>query len=211
MPAAALQPLVPPELKIQEFEGTSWVGLVPFRMEGVTHRGLPDIPGVSAFPELNLRLYVEYQGRPGVWFVSLDATQPLAIWAAKRFFHLPYFRADMSLARSGEEITYRSQRRDSSAALQVKYRPTSPPRQTQPGSLEHWLTERYCLFARSKAGALYRCDIHHAPWLLQDATAEFELETMGSSQGTPLSGPPSLLHFSRSIDVVVWSPKRLSD
>jgi uncharacterized protein YqjF (DUF2071 family) len=92
----------------------------------------------------------------------------------------------------------------------VKYRPTSPPRLTQPGSLDFWLTERYCLFAQSKAGELYRCDIHHAPWQLQDATAEFELETMGSSQGIPLSGPPRLLHFSRSLDVVVWSPEKLA-
>src|SRR5690606_35517478 len=90
VPTAALRPHVPSELSIQEFDGTSWIGLVPFRMAGVMRRPFPDIPGLSAFPELNVRLYVEAEGKPGVWFLSLDATNPLAVWAARRYFHLPY-------------------------------------------------------------------------------------------------------------------------
>jgi len=99
VPVAALRHLVPEALTIQQFGGTSWVGVVPFRMEGVTMRGLPEMPGLSAFLELNLRLYVEYQGRPGVWFLSLDASNPPAVWAARTFFHLPYFRPRNEHAR----------------------------------------------------------------------------------------------------------------
>jgi uncharacterized protein YqjF (DUF2071 family) len=110
IPAAALRPLVPAGLTVQEFGGTSWIGLVPFRMTDVMRRGLPDLPWVSAFPELNVRLYVEHNGRPGVWFLSLDAANPLAVWAARRFFHLPYFQARMSLTAEGDGIRYSSWR-----------------------------------------------------------------------------------------------------
>src|SRR5688572_28968890 len=96
VPAAVLRPLVPEELRIEEYDGTSWVGVVPFRMSGVMLRPLPDLPGISAFPELNVRLYVERDGKSGVWFLSLDAYNRLAVWGARRFFHLPYFHARMS-------------------------------------------------------------------------------------------------------------------
>jgi uncharacterized protein YqjF (DUF2071 family) len=95
--AAALRPLVPPSLEVQEFEGTSYIGVVPFRMTDVAPRLLPSMPWLSAFPELNVRLYVERDGKPGVWFLSLDAANPVAVWAARRFFHLPYYLASMSL------------------------------------------------------------------------------------------------------------------
>ena len=104
VPAAQLQPLVPESLEVQEFEGTSWVGVVPFRMAGVMRRPFPDAPGLSAFPELNLRLYVEHNGKPGVWFLSLDATNPIAVWAARRLFHLPYFRARISVVELAERV-----------------------------------------------------------------------------------------------------------
>src|SRR5262245_24168620 len=108
---SALRRFVPRSLEIQEFDGTSWIGLVPFRMTGVMRRWLPDMPWISAFPELNVRVYVERDGKPGVWFLSLDATNALAVWAARRFFYLPYYRAQMSLQRSADgHVQYRSQR-----------------------------------------------------------------------------------------------------
>lgn len=124
VPAASLRSFVPEPLKIQEFDGTSWVGVVPFRMAGVMRRPLPDIPGISAFPELNVRLYVETDGKPGVWFLSLDATNPLAVWAARRFFHLPYYRAQMSHTRQDADLVYHSSRRRGSARFSADYRPT---------------------------------------------------------------------------------------
>lgn len=204
VPAAALRHLVPPELAVQEFGGTSWVGVVPFRMAGVMRRPLPDVPGVSAFPELNVRLYVEADGRPGVWFLSLDATNPLAVWAARRFFHLPYVRADIAVTREGDGIHFVSQRRGDPARFVARYRPTGGVAPAEPGTLAHWLTERYCLYTRRPDGAILRNDVHHVPWPLQSAEAEVETNTMLDAHGLSVDGPP-VLHFARRIDVVVWN------
>lgn len=206
VPSRELRGLVPEELKIQEFQGTSWVGIVPFRMHGVMRRPLPDLPGVSAFPELNLRLYVEHDGKPGVWFISLDATNPLAVWAARRYFHLPYFQADIDVETAGERVRYRCERQGASerVAFEAVYRPSSEVYESKPGSLEHFLTERYCLYAKSPSGTLMRAEVHHAPWPLQRAEADISLNLIAQPQGIPLEGPPALLHFSRRIDVVVW-------
>ncbi len=211
VPARALRALVPPSLAIQEFDGTSWVGVVPFRMSGVMVRPLPDLPGVSAFPELNLRLYVERDGKPGVWFVSLDATNALAVWAARRFFDLPYFRADMTTrpVDDGERIHYVCRRRDAGVRFEGTYGPTSDVHRAQPGTIEHFLTERYCLYAQTRDGGIRRTNIHHRPWPLQAATAQIDENTVGDAQGIALPGAPALLHFSRQLDVVVWSPERV--
>ena len=210
--ASALRPLVPRELEIEECEGSSWVGLVPLRMEAVTHRHLPALPGVSAFAELNLRLYVAHRGRPGVWFVSLDAANPLAVWTARRFFHLPYVHAAMQAAEEGDGIRFRSRRRELGAevAFAGAYRPCGEPRAATPGTLEHFLVERYCLFARSPGGSLWCTDVHHEPWRLQPAEAAIELEQVAAPQGIGLEGPPRLLHFSRAIEVVAWAPRRVA-
>ncbi len=206
VPPDALAPLVPAPLEVQEFDGTSWVGVVPFRMAGVMRRPLPDLPWISAFPELNLRLYVEYQGRPGVFFLSLDATNPLAVWAARRFFHLPYEHASIDIARSGDGFHYRARRRDGEAAFEGEYAPAGAVRESRAGTLEHWLTERYCLYACSPRGDLLRAEVHHVPWPLQDATASIARNTIGAPHGLALAGEPATLHFNRRIDVVVWSP-----
>ena len=210
-----IRPLVPPELTIQEFDGTSWIGIVPFRMAGVMRRPLPDLPWVSAFPELNVRVYVEYEGKPGVWFLSLDATNPLAIWGAKTFFHLPYHRASMTVtptARANSEpgVEYSSVRSEGDAVFEASYRPTSDPYAASPGTLEHWLTERYCLYAKSRRGNLFRGEVHHHPWPLQSADATIMQNTMTAPHGIALDGPPQHLHFARRIDVVVWSLTRLA-
>lgn len=205
--ASALRPLVPDGLKIQEFDGAAWIAVVPFRMTGVMRRTLPDLPWISAFPELNVRTYVERDGRPGVWFLSLDATNPFAVWAARRFFHLPYHQARMTLVDEGDHIDYRSARGD--ARFEGSYGPISDAYVAAPGSLEHWLTERYCLYARDRAGVLWRNDVHHAPWPLQGAKAELRVNTMLQTHGLKVSGAPSLLHFARRIDVVAWSGERV--
>lgn len=211
VPAAALRRLVPEPLVIQEFDGTSWVGLVPFRMEGVMRRHLPDLPWISAFPEMNLRLYVEMGGRPGVWFISLDATNPLAVWAARRFFHLPYFHADIELRTEGERIHYVSRRKDGAARVEFRgtYWPITSVYESKPGTLEHFLTERYCLYAQARDGSILRGEVHHVPWPLQGARAEIEVNEVAGPQGIEIQGPPALLHFSRRIDVAVWSVERV--
>lgn len=207
--ADRLRPLVPEALTVQEYEGSSWIGVVPFRMEGVMRRPLPDLPWISAFPELNVRLYVDYEGKPGVWFLSLDATNPLAVWAARRFFDLPYYQAEMALTWNGGTVEYASRRKDGAAVYEGTYTPTSEVYQATPGTLEHWLTERYCLYAQANDGSLSRTEVHHAPWPLQRAEATIDENTMLTPHGLTVEGPPPLLHFARRIEVVVWSPERV--
>jgi uncharacterized protein YqjF (DUF2071 family) len=216
IPAADLRPLVPAQLTVQEFDSTSWIGVVPFRMRGVMRRPLPDLPWISAFPELNLRIYVEHGGKPGVWFLSLDAGNALAVWLARRFFHLPYFRARMSLEEQGASVRYESFRLSGPRGVEFEatYEPTSDPYEALPGSLEHWLTERYSLYARSSRGVLFRADIHHHPWPLQRAAAELGRNDLLTPHGLRVEGPPPLLHFARRLDVIVWdlvalAPERL--
>jgi uncharacterized protein YqjF (DUF2071 family) len=204
IPAATLQPLVPPGLAVQEFEGTSWVGVVPFRMTGVMRRPLPDLPGISAFPELNVRIYVEAEGKPGVWFLSLDAANRLAVWAARRFLHLPYHHADIGMARTGDDLTFAAQRRGAPERFDAAYGPTGPVEEAEPGTLEHWLTERYCLYAQAPDGRLLRNEVHHAPWPLRPAYAELGPNTLLAGFGLePGRGRPHL-RYAEGVDVVVW-------
>lgn len=210
--ASSLRGLVPDGLTIQEFEGSSWVGLVPFRMTGVSLRRLPDLPWVSAFPELNLRLYVERDGKPGVWFISLDAANSAAVFTARTLVHLPYYWASMRVGHDGERVRYFSRRRFSKSRVDFRgvYWPEGPVQEAAPGTLEHFLTERYCLYARTPDGRLERLEVHHRPWPLQPAGADIDTNTVLEAQGirTPACRP--LLHFSRRLDVVGWAPESVS-
>ncbi len=202
--SSVLRPLVPKGLEIQEFDGTSFIGIVPFRMEGVMRRSLPDVPGLSAFPELNVRIYVQAEGKPGVWFLSLDATNPLAVWAARTFFYLPYHRAKISFHNQGDSFTFEHERRDKSARFRATYRKLGASYESQAGTLEHWLTERYCLYALSPQGKLLRNEVHHHPWPLFAAEAEISENRMLDAFGLSLPDTPPLLHFSPRVDVVLW-------
>lgn len=201
-----LRALVPAALALDLFDGEAFVGVVPFRMEHVTARFLPDVPGVSAFPELNVRVYVNVDGVPGVYFFSLDATQPLAIWGARTFFHLNYLKADMALEHEGDDVRYRCARVDDRAAhsarFAARYGPTGAPYVSTPGTLEAFLTERYCLYAVDDDGRPLRGHIQHAPWPLQPGFCDIDEDTMVPPQ-LARSGKP-LVHFARRIDVVGW-------
>ena len=208
-PAESLRPLIPEALTIEEFDGTAWLGVVPFRMEGVGLRGVPNLPWLSAFPELNVRTYVEAEGKPGVWFFSLDAANAVAVWTARRFFHLPYYRADMSVEPAAAELVYRSRRLTNNgraARFSARYGPVSDVRPSTPGSLDHWLMERYCLYSRAPDGRVCRADVHHHPWALQPADAEIELNTMTHPLGISLPDQPPILHYSKRLDIVAWAP-----
>ena len=209
IPRATVQPLVPEPLIVQEFEGTSWVGIVPFVIEGLRWRFTPDLPYFSSFPELNLRLYVELDGKPGVWFVSLDADNAAAVLGARTAFSLPYFRAAISVRRD-RTIDYRAVRRqDRSIGCSLRYWPTGEPFEATRGSLEYFLTERYCLYARRGSG-LRRLEIHHPPWRLRAAEAEILTNTLATRQGIPIDpAKPPLLHFSGRQDVLAWWPQAL--
>jgi uncharacterized protein YqjF (DUF2071 family) len=214
-----LRPHVPDALDIDTFDGAAWLGVVPFLMDGVRLRAMPVLPGAGAFPELNVRTYVRAGGRSGVWFFSLDAASRLAVRGARAWFGLPYFDARMKVTREGREGTgeglrvqyysRRIHRGAASAAFDATYHPTGPAVAAASGSLERWLTERYCLFALDRRGSLRVGDIHHAPWSLQSAEAEIRANTMAGPLGLELPGDP-VLHFADRLDVLAWGPVGLA-
>jgi uncharacterized protein len=210
--AEALRPLVPAAFEIDRFDGQAWIGIVPFRMTNVAPRLVPALPWVSAFPELNVRTYVRGQGRPGVYFFSLDASNPLAVRVARTLVHLPYFTASMECQESDGWIHYRSERTSKGlppARLVARYRPIGPAQPPAARTLEHFLIERYCLFTVDNARNVYSLDIHHPPWPLQPAEAEITLNTMADAAGVRLPHLPPLLHFSKRQDMVGWGLQRM--
>ncbi len=212
VPAAALRPLVPAQLELDTYQGQAWIGVVPFGMTGIHARGLPALPGLSAFLELNVRTYVTRDGRPGVYFFSLDAANRAAVWAARRWFYLPYHYARMSLRETDGWYWYRSRRIHRAvepAEFVGRYRPVGNVFEAAPGSLDDWLTARYCLYSIDPRGRLFRGDIHHPPWPLQHAQAEIQVNTMTLPAGVRLPAVEPLLHFARKLKVLIWKPVRL--
>lgn len=212
---AMLRLSIPTGLELDTFEGQAWVGVVPFRMSGVRVRLMPlPAPWFSAFPELNVRTYVTAPGgdKPGVYFYSLDAGNPVAVALARLWYHLPYFAARMSCRRAGEWISYASQRTHPGAARAAfvgQYRPMGPVFRSTPGSLEAWLTNRYCLYTADRHGRAYRGEIHHAPWPLQPAEADLHVGTLVTQHGIRLPDWPPLLHFARRLSVRAWTLEQI--
>jgi hypothetical protein len=209
VPAETLRPLLPGALQVDEFAGSAWVAVTPFWMSEIGFRNWPSPAALSRFDELNVRTYVSFGGRSGVWFFSLDAGSRLGVWGARWLYRLPYVHARMQHQLLGEEVLYHSER-NPGIGFRARYGPIGPVTPSCPGSLEHWLTERYCLYAPRPSGGLYRADIHHAPWPLQAAAATIDRNEMLALHGIPASGPPRLLHFSRRLEVIVWSPERVA-
>jgi uncharacterized protein YqjF (DUF2071 family) len=204
-----IRPLVPDRLRLDLFEGMAWLGVVPFYMTGVGPRFLTWLPYLSAFVELNVRTYVTIENKPGVWFFSLDASNPVAVEAARRLFFLPYFRARMRTLHRDDWIYYRSRRTHrgaSPATYLARYRPVGPVYHSTPGSLDYWLTERYALYAADPRGRIWRCEISHPQWPLQPAEAQVAHNTMTAQLGFDLPPEQPLLHFARCQDVVAWAP-----
>lgn len=202
-----LRPLVPLQLELDRFDQQCWIGVIPFWMSGVRARGTPAIPGLSSFPELNVRTYVTRSGRPGVYFFSLDAASLPAVRTARAIYHLPYFLADMKVKDRGHGIDYSSSRRNAEAEFRARYAPVSSVESRRPGSIENWLTERYCLYTVHEQ-SVYQGEIHHVPWPLQNADADIKVNSMARAAGISLPETKPLLHFSKRLDVVVWPLRR---
>jgi uncharacterized protein YqjF (DUF2071 family) len=201
-----LRPLVPAPLTLDLRDGQAWLGITPFRVGGLRSRGMPPLPWLSRFPELNVRTYVDYGGRPGIYFFSLDAARVAAVIAARRGYRLPYFHARMTVEHEASAISYRSRRSDSSgpsAQLRARYGPSGGRLPIEDGSLERWLSERYCLYVVDQHRRPLRADIHHSPWPLQPAEATFDVNTMAAPLGLELDSEP-LLHYSARQDVLIW-------
>jgi uncharacterized protein len=207
---STLRSLIPQPLTLDTFAGECWIGVVPFYMTQVSPRGIPAAPWLSRFPELNVRTYVTVNDKPGVYFFSLDAGNPIAVAIARTLFHLPYFNASMSHQRTGDTINYRSRRTHKGATqadFVARYGPIAAPFHAQPGTLEHFLVERYCLYTVVKQygiDKIYRGEIHHAPWPLQVAEFESTHNTMALAAGIQLPDTTPLLHYGQLQEVLIW-------
>src|SRR5258708_18216885 len=206
--ADMLRPLVPSVLPLDIFDGQCWVAVAPFHMTGIRARRLLPIPGLSSFPELNVRTHVTVNGKPGVYFFSLDAGSRTAVWAARAAYRLPYFHAHMSLGCDNGWISYNS-RRIPNATFAAKYRPVGAAELRKPGTLEHWLTERYCLYTVA-GDAVFRAEIHHEQWPLQDAETVISQNTMASAAGIKLADLPPVLHFAKTLQVLIWPLRKIA-
>lgn len=220
IPAEVLRPYLPARLELDTFAGQAWLGVVPFTMSHIRPLGLPALPGLSALHELNVRTYARLEGVPGVWFLSLDATQPLGVWAARTLFHLPYLHARMQLrptpAGALHATATRTHRGEPSATFAATWMPGATLPLAQPGSLAYFLTERYHLYTagpRVRPGqhdsALWRGRLWHQPWTLREATLSHWESTMVESHGLPAPQGPPLLHAADALDVWVEELRRM--
>lgn len=203
----ALEELVPRPLRLDLHDGDAWLGVTPFDLRGLRLHGTPAAPWISHFPELNVRTYVEFEGKPGIYFFSLDAARKPAVAAARRGYRLPYFHARMRIERRGDSVHYESRRIDRSgpgAQFRGVYGPTGPRLPIEQGSLPRWLAERYCVYVVDDRHQVLRGDIHHRPWPLQPAGAEFAVNTMARPLGVDLDDAP-LLHYSARQDTLIWN------
>jgi uncharacterized protein YqjF (DUF2071 family) len=204
VPAEQLRRVMPDVLPLHLYDdGSAWLGITPFVVRGLRLRGTPPLPWVSQFPELNVRTYVELDGKPGIYFFSLDAGRRAAVIAARRMYRLPYFHARMRADRIGARVDYRSERIDSSgppAAFRGSYSPCGAGADDH---LARWLAERYCAYVVDERRRPLRIDIHHPPWPLQPAEGELDAQGMADQIGIQLEGEP-LLHFSARQDTLIW-------
>jgi uncharacterized protein len=202
-----LESKIPKGLTLETFDGFAWLGIVPFQMRYTAPRKWLSVPPISHFDELNVRTYVTDGQKRGVWFFSLDCNNALAVRAARFGFHLPYMDAQMRVLSRGDQIVYSSQRThrgEPEAILECAYQPTGEVYHSVADTLEHWLTERYCLYSANSAGQVFRGEIDHMPWSLQAANAEFSINSMPECLGLSLPKKPELLHFSKKIEVNAW-------
>jgi len=219
VPAEVIQPYLPPRLRVDTHDGQAWLAIVPFRMWDVRSRVTPPVPGVREFLELNVRTYVHLDGVPGVWFFSLDATNALAVWAARTFFHLPYFRARLSLERPAPDQLRYVGHRVHNGAPDAHFTATwqlgaaLPP--VEPGSLTFFLTERYCLYAAAGGAApgqgerLYRGRIAHAPWPLREIELLNFQSDLIEQHGLPVPVGAPVLHAGGPLSVDLWQLRRV--
>ena len=201
IPPLELQALVPPELTIDTFEGKAYVGLIPFTLSGVRTALTPPIPWLSNFHEINVRTYVHHDGRdPGVWFFSLDASSVLAVEAARALYKLPYFHSTIDFSAEGS-VDFTS-RRDGAVGAHVVYRPVEGPvAAASPGTIEHFLVERYLLYSMDEDHQLYRARVHHEPYPIQRAEVLELEETLIWAAGIRRASSVPLRHYARGVSV----------
>ncbi len=204
--------LLPEGVELDRFEGQAWIGIVPFRMSGVAARWLPPLPWLSRFPEVTVRTYVIVDGKPGLWYFSLDATSRFAVLLAKCIFALPYSDSKIAMTRDGMWRRFFNRRTEAgrvTAELDVEYRPVGPVFQAPANTLDHWLTARYCLYTRNPQGEILRGEIDHAPWRLRNVQAIVHRNTMVNALGLALPDQCPRVLYSDYNRVGSWRNKRI--
>ncbi len=215
VPAAMLATHLPAGLEVDTFDGSAWLGVIPFWMDQVQQRprllgvsATVSVPTVQRFPELNLRTYVRSRrtGKPGIFFFTLECGSPLAVLGARLLFHLPYHWASMQHSETPAGIAYHSRRLLSPRSVDVDltYGPAGQvAAPSRPGTLAYFLTERYCLYTTG-FGRLLVGEVHHEPWPLQPAQAEWRSNELAAAYDFTLPEIAPVLHFSRSLQVFIW-------
>lgn len=206
-----VQRTLPAGLHVDTHEDRAYVGIVPFYMERIRPAYLPPVPWLSWFLELNVRTYVhDDHGRPGVYFYSLDCNQPVAVQLARRFFHLPYFHAQMSAKIRDHHIHYTCRRSGSLATPGFEWLDAGEVKAAEPGSLEFFLVERYLLFTPRPDRRLLCGRVHHAPYQI-GAASVFAHSTLPAEQaGLPMSGKMIQPLRAKAVDVSIY-PVELND
>lgn len=207
-----LRPHIPKSLEIDTYGDSAWLAITPFTMWDI--RGIPPymppIPGLDSMHELNVRTYVHYNGVPGVWFFSLDANSSAAVLAARTFYHLPYHTADIDM-QGKRVIKYRLKRRDDPPAqFKAEWEVGEALPQSQPGSREFFLTERYLLYTEHR-GTLYRARIFHEPWELYKAELRSFGSTMAEAAQLPQPKTQPILHYAEQVSVDIWMLESVED
>lgn len=204
-----LRAKIPAPLELDTFDETAWITIVPFQMGKIRFRLIPPIPGTYPFPELNVRTYVTYQGKGGVYFFNIEADHHLAVWAAKRFAYLPYTYTNITWQERSEQIHFTCYRKQK-PLFEISYQPTSSANPTKMGSLDHWLMERYCLYTTYHHN-LYRGEIHHRPWLVQQAKVQIIHNAVFDDYQLHVKNTDPLFHYADQLQIWAWPMTKCRD
>ncbi|PWA07930.1 DUF2071 domain-containing protein [Pueribacillus theae] len=209
--ASLLKKQIPEQLELDTFEKTAWISYVLFQVNDAKIRSLPKIPYLHSFIELNVRTYVTYKGKPGVYFFSLDANKRPIVFAAKIGALLPYRFADIAFHQENSGFCFKTKRKHSDRLkdnFESYYRSTSDPFFPSPHSLDYWLLERYC-FWTTKGKWVFRGDIHHDKWKVTTAKAKIVENTMASFLPRSSFQTKPLLHYTSNKKVFAWPIKHV--
>ncbi|PLR78979.1 DUF2071 domain-containing protein [Bacillus sp. V3-13] len=209
IPSSLLKDHIPKQLELDEFDGVAWLGIVHFEVNKLKVRGIPRFPFLEGFLELNVRTYVKYRGKPGIYFFNLDASSPIVVFLAKTGYLLPYRKAELNSLKTEKGFKFRNKRivsKEKTEKFSAIIQQTEALYYSQEGSLDHWLTERYCAWT-SIGSKLCRVDIHHLKWRLSRAKAEIKANTMASFLPSWRFDTEPLVHYSPSKEAYFWPLK----